>query len=158
MYRIGIGFDAHRLAEKRKLILGGVVIPHARGLIGHSDADVLTHAICDAILGSIGEGDIGVHFPDSDPAYKDISSLNLLNKVSDLLKTKGYEVVNIDAVVICEQPKISPYFTEIKKSLSQTLNICSDLINMKATTTEKMGFTGREEGISAKAAVLVKII
>lgn len=158
MYRIGLGFDAHKFSEKRKLILGGVEIPHTQGLSGHSDADVLSHAICDAILGSVGENDIGVHFPDSDPLYKNISSLKLLNEVSLLLNSKGYEIVNIDTVVICERPKLSSYFAEIKKSLSKTLKILSDQINIKATTTEKMGFTGREEGISAKAAVLVKII
>lgn len=158
MYKIGLGFDAHRLSKGKKLILGGVEIPHTHGLEGHSDADVLTHAICDAILGSIGQGDIGIHFPDSDPAFKDISSLILLTKVTELLKTKGFAIVNIDSIVICEQPKISPHFLDIKCSLSETLKISSDLVNVKATTTEKMGFAGKMEGISAKAAVLVKII
>ncbi len=158
MYKIGLGFDAHRFCEEKKLILGGVEIPHSKGLEGHSDADVLTHAICDAILGSIGKGDIGQHFPDSDPEYKEISSLKLLIKVSEFLNLSGYEIVNIDTVVICEQPKISPFFSEIRKSISLTLKISSDQINIKATTTEKMGFTGRGEGISAKAATLVKII
>lgn len=158
MFRVGIGFDAHRFTSKKKLILGGVEIEGSRGLEGHSDADVLSHSICDAILGAISEGDIGMHFPDTDPGYKDISSIKLLTQVNEILKNKGFKIVNIDTVVVCEKPKISPYFSEIREILSKTLNTDPEVINIKATTTEKMGFTGREEGISAKAVVLVKII
>lgn len=158
MFRVGIGFDAHRFTSKKKLILGGVEIEGSRGLEGHSDADVLSHSICDAILGAISEGDIGMHFPDTDPGYKDISSIKLLTQVNEILKNKGFKIVNIDTVVVCEKPKISPYFSEIREILSKTLKTNPEVINIKATTTEKMGFTGREEGISAKAVVLVKII
>ena len=157
MYRIGIGFDAHRFTKNRKLIIGGIHIESSMGLEGHSDADVLCHAICDAALGAAGEGDIGVHFPDSDPSYRDISSTLLLSEVDTLLKKKGFEIVNIDSVLICEKPKISPYFEKIRKNLSELLNLDRDTVNIKATTTEKMGFTGREEGICAKAVVLAKI-
>ena len=157
MYRIGIGFDAHRFAKNRKLIIGGVQIESHMGLEGHSDADVLCHAICDAALGAAGEGDIGIHFPDTDPSYRDISSTVLLSEVNSLLKKKGFAIVNIDSVVICEKPKISPYFAKIRKNLSGLLDLAQDTVNIKATTTEKMGFAGREEGICAKAVVLVKI-
>lgn len=157
MYRIGIGFDAHRFAKDRMLVIGGVQIESSMGLEGHSDADVLCHAICDAALGAAGEGDIGVHFPDNDPSYRDISSTLLLSRVNTLLKKKGFVIVNIDSVVICEKPKISPYFEKIRKNLSGLLDLDPDTVNIKATTTEKMGFTGREEGICAKAVVLVKI-
>lgn len=157
MYRIGIGFDAHRFAKDRMLVIGGVQIESSMGLEGHSDADVLCHAICDAALGAAGEGDIGVHFPDTDPSYRDISSTLLLSRVNTLLKKKGFVIVNIDSVVICEKPKISPYFEKIRNNLSGLLDLDPDTVNIKATTTEKMGFTGREEGICAKAVVLVKI-
>lgn len=158
MFRIGIGFDAHRFTSEKKLVLGGVEIEHSMGLEGHSDADVLSHSICDAILGAMSEGDIGLHFPDTDPAYKDISSVKLLSSVNSLLSKKGFAIVNIDTVVICEKPKISPYFSKMKEALGNVLKINPGNINIKATTTEKMGFTGRGEGISAKAVVLVKII
>ena len=155
MYRIGIGYDAHRLVKGKKLILGGVEIPYDYGLDGHSDADVLTHAICDSLLGSIAKGDIGKHFPDDDIKYKDISSLNLLLEVNKLLNDEGCKIVNIDSTIICQEPKLSPYIDDIRKNLSSTLGISLDNIGVKATTTEKMGFVGRNEGIAAKAIALI---
>ena len=156
MCKIGIGFDAHRLAKNKKLILGGVEISFDLGLVGHSDADVLTHAICDAILGAIGEGDIGTHFPDSDPKYKGISSLKLLSEILSLSNSKGFQLINIDSVVICERPKIAPYIDGIKKKISDISEIPTDSIGVKATTSDGMGFTGRREGIAAYAVVLLK--
>ena len=156
MYRIGNGFDAHVFAKDKKLVLGGIEIDYEYGLSGHSDADVLSHAICDALLGAVNVGDLGKHFPDSDIKYKNISSLELLKKASEILSQSLYEIVNIDSTVICEKPKLSKYVNEIQDSISVTLNISSQQISVKATTTDKLGFTGREEGIAAQAVVLIK--
>jgi 2-C-methyl-D-erythritol 2,4-cyclodiphosphate synthase len=156
MYRVGIGFDAHRFSRERKLIIGGVEILFELGLEGHSDADVLTHAICDAVLGAIGEGDIGAHFPDSDPRYKGISSLTLLEKVLELSNSKGFKVENIDSVVVCERPKLAAYVPQIKKKLASVTEVPEESLGIKATTTDGMGFTGRDEGIAAYAVVLMK--
>lgn len=156
MYRIGNGFDVHRFEKDRKLILGGVEIPHELGLAGHSDADVLLHAICDAILGAVGENDIGHHFPDTDPDYKNISSIAILKETEKILKSKDYAVVNIDTVIICQKPKLAPFIDPMKNSISKTLDISADQVGVKATTTEHLGFTGREEGIAATAIVLIK--
>jgi 2-C-methyl-D-erythritol 2,4-cyclodiphosphate synthase len=153
--RIGIGYDVHRLVSGRSLVLGGVTIPHDKGLEGHSDADVLLHAICDAILGAAGMGDIGVHFPDSDPAYKNISSLILLSHTWKIVKKKYGKIVNIDVTVFAESPKISPYTESMKQAISQILNISFDQINIKATTTEGLGFVGKQEGIAAMSVALV---
>ena len=158
MYRIGNGFDVHRFEKDRKLILGGVEIPHEWGLVGHSDADVVLHAISDAILGAVGEKDIGTHFPDTDPEYKDISSTTILGKTDQILKSKDYEIVNIDTVIICQQPKLAPFIDLMKINISNALGILADQIGVKATTTEHLGFTGREEGIAATAIVLIKKI
>ncbi|MBW1972630.1 MAG: 2-C-methyl-D-erythritol 2,4-cyclodiphosphate synthase [Spirochaetes bacterium] len=154
--KIGIGFDVHPFAKGKELILGGEKIPFPKGLSGHSDADVLVHAICDAILGAIGEGDIGVHFPDNDPRYKDISSLKLLKDVTEMMKKKGFIISNLDSIIVAQKPKFFPYFMKMKNNLSSILNINKDLINIKATTTEKLGFIGREEGIAAYCVVLLK--
>lgn len=158
MYRTGIGFDAHRFSGEKKLILGGVEIPFELGLEGHSDADVLTHAICDALLGAVGERDIGSHFPDKDPKYKGISSLVLLKETLAVLSSKGFNVENIDSVVVCENPKLQPYISRIKKSLVSIIDIPEEFLGIKATTTDGMGFAGRGEGIAAYAVVLVKKI
>ncbi len=158
MYRIGNGFDVHRFEKDRKLILGGVEIPHEWGLVGHSDADVVLHAITDAILGAVGEKDIGTHFPDTDPEFKDISSTTILGKADQILKSKDYEIVNIDTVIICQQPKLAPFIDLMKINISNALGILADQIGVKATTTEHLGFTGREEGIAATAIVLIKKI
>ena len=154
--KIGLGYDAHRFAAGRPLILGGVAIPYHLGLAGHSDADVLSHAIGDAFLGAVGAGDLGRHFPDHDPAFKDISSLLLLQKIMEIVRQRGYQPVNLDAVVVCEAPRLGPYFQEMIARLAPILGLDSEDLNLKATTTEKMGFTGRGEGISAYAVVLVK--
>jgi 2-C-methyl-D-erythritol 2,4-cyclodiphosphate synthase len=156
MHRVGIGFDAHRFLKGRKLILGGVEIPYELGLEGHSDADVLTHAICDALLGAIGEGDIGTHFPESDSKYKGISSLVLLKETLTLLNLKGNRVENIDSVVVCEEPKLKPYISQIKKRLASIIGVPEEFLGIKATTTDGMSFTRRGEGIAAYAVVLVK--
>ena len=153
--RTGIGYDVHRLDPERRLILGGVCIPHTAGLLGHSDADVLIHAVMDALLGAAGLGDIGRHFPDTDPAYKDISSIVLLTHVGHLLKEKGYTVGNIDAVIIAQRPRLSPYLAEMEKNIAAALETDVSLINIKATTEERLGFTGREEGIAAQAVCLI---
>jgi len=158
MYRIGNGFDVHRFEKDRKLILGGVEIPHEWGLVGHSDADVVLHAITDAILGAVGEKDIGTHFPDTGPEFKDISSTTILGKTGQILKSKDYEIVNIDTVIICQQPKLAPFIDLMKVNISNALGILADQIGVKATTTEHLGFTGREEGIAATAIVLIKKI
>lgn len=150
---IGIGYDVHAFADDRKLILGGVEIPHERGLLGHSDADVLIHAVMDALLGASGLGDIGVHFPDTDPQYKDISSLELLKKTKQLLSGHGFRIVNIDAVVIAQRPKIAPHILKMRENLAEVLKVSKTQINIKGTTTEGLGFAGREEGIAAQAAV-----
>lgn len=154
--RTGIGFDVHKLVSGRPLMLGGIEIEHEKGLAGHSDADVLVHAIMDSILGAAGLGDIGLHFPDDDPQYKDISSLELLERVGGLIKEKGFLILNIDSVVIAERPKISTYFSDMEKILSKTLKIDKISINIKATTTEGMGFCGRGEGIAAQAITLIE--
>ena len=154
--RIGIGYDVHKLVEGRDLILGGVKINHEYGLLGHSDADVLVHAIMDALLGAAALGDIGKHFPDSDDKYKGISSIELLIKTGELLKRNNYTVGNIDSVIIAQSPKLSPYINEMIKNISHALNIDSDLVSVKATTTEKLGFTGRGEGIACEAVCILK--
>jgi len=156
MYRIGIGFDAHRFSMGRKLVLGGVEIPFEFGLEGHSDADVLTHAICDAILGAIGESDIGSHFPDSDSRYKGVSSLVLLEQVRALSNSRDFKIENIDSTVVCERPKLSAYIPQMKEKLSSVIRVSEDSLGIKATTTDSMGFTGRGEGIAAYAVALVK--
>lgn len=153
--RIGHGYDVHRLVEGRKLILGGVDIPHSTGLLGHSDADVLIHAIMDALLGAAGLGDIGRHFPDNNPDYKDISSITLLEKVSSLLEEHLLAISNIDATVIAERPKLMPYIEEMRSNIAKALSIDIARINIKATTEEKLGFTGSLEGISAHAVCLL---
>ncbi|RKD33767.1 2-C-methyl-D-erythritol 2,4-cyclodiphosphate synthase [Thermohalobacter berrensis] len=149
--RVGIGYDVHRLVEGRKLILGGVEIKHNKGLLGHSDADVLIHAIMDSILGALGLGDIGKHFPDTDLKYKGISSLLLLKEVYKLLEEKGYRINNIDCVIVAQRPKLADYIDKMKENIADVLNTSKENINIKATTTEKLGFEGREEGISAQA-------
>ncbi|WP_422446998.1 2-C-methyl-D-erythritol 2,4-cyclodiphosphate synthase [Thermoanaerobacterium sp. DL9XJH110] len=154
--RIGIGYDAHRLVEGRKLVLGGVEIPFEKGLLGHSDADVLVHAINDALLGAAALGDIGRHFPDSDMKYRDISSLLLLKKVGQLLQQAGFVVVNIDSVICAERPRLAPYIEDMRKNIAETLNIAVEKVSVKATTTEGMGFEGRGEGISAQAVCMIK--
>lgn len=151
MSRVGTGYDVHRLTEGRKLILGGVEIPYEKGLLGHSDADVLLHAVMDALLGAAGMGDIGLHFPDSDPEYKGISSLRLLKKVGQMLSNRGYVINNIDATVIAQQPKLRPYISDMEKSVALVLGIPEDRVNIKATTEEGLGFTGALEGIAAQA-------
>lgn len=153
--RIGHGFDAHRLVAGRPLIMGGLEIPHALGLLGHSDADVLSHALCDAILGACGEGDIGRHFPDSDPQYKGISSIRLLAQVIWLAERKHFRLVNADITVVAEHPKLAPHFPAMRKIIAEACRVEPAAINLKASTTEKMGYTGREEGISAHAVVLM---
>lgn len=153
--RVGHGFDVHRLVEGRKCIIGGVEVPYSRGLDGHSDADVLLHAICDALLGAAGEGDIGKHFPPTDDRYKGIDSRMLLKAVVSLLADKGYLVSNIDATVICEAPKLSPHTQQMCTNVATDCGITLDQVNIKATTTEKLGFTGRGEGIAAEAVCLI---
>jgi 2-C-methyl-D-erythritol 2,4-cyclodiphosphate synthase len=154
--RVGLGYDAHRLVAGRPLILGGVAIPYHLGLLGHSDADVLSHAIGDALLGAVGAGDLGRHFPDKDPAYKDISSLVLLTKIIEIVRQRGYRPVNLDATVVCEAPRLTPHFPEMIAKLAQVLGLAPEDINLKATTTEHMGFAGKGEGMAAYAVVLVK--
>ncbi|MEJ2103011.1 MAG: 2-C-methyl-D-erythritol 2,4-cyclodiphosphate synthase [Ignavibacteriaceae bacterium] len=153
--RTGIGFDVHAFAEDRKLILGGIEIKHNKGLAGHSDADALLHAITDALLGSISLGDIGTHFPDDDPRYKNADSTVFLKKANELVRNRGYFINNIDAVVLLQQPKISPYIQKMKEKISKILDIGSERVSVKATTTEKLGFVGRGEGISVMATVLI---
>jgi 2-C-methyl-D-erythritol 2,4-cyclodiphosphate synthase len=155
-YRIGFGIDFHQLTEGRDLWLGGVKIPYSKGALGHSDADVLLHAVCDALLGALNLGDIGVHFPDTDPAYKNIDSKILLQKTYGLIKQKKYTVVNIDTTVCLEAPKIKPYSDAMRSVIASILEISTDDISIKATTTEKMGFVGRGEGLVAYANVLLK--
>jgi 2-C-methyl-D-erythritol 2,4-cyclodiphosphate synthase len=155
MIRIGTGYDVHRLQEGLPLWIGGVRIEHTHGLLGHSDADVLLHAICDALLGAAALGDIGKHFPDTDPAYKGISSLKLLAHVGVLLKEHGYSVGNIDSTVVAQRPKMAPYIPQMKQNIADTLGINIDQVSVKATTTEHLGFEGREEGISAQAVALL---
>lgn len=155
MFRIGQGYDVHRLVEGRDLWLCGVNVPHTLGLLGHSDADVAIHALCDALLGALALGDIGKHFPDSDPAYKGIDSRILLSKVMDLVRDNGYDVCNADVTIMAQKPKLAPHIQDMRASLAQTLNVGIDQVSVKATTTEKLGFEGREEGISAMAVCLI---
>jgi 2-C-methyl-D-erythritol 2,4-cyclodiphosphate synthase len=156
MFRVGIGYDAHRLEEGYKLVIGGVEIPYCKGLKGHSDADVLTHAVCDALLGALALGDLGQHFPDTDPRYAGISSLKLLSQVNRMVLSKGYKVVNLDAVVVAQEPKLAPYRLKMRENLASALGILTSQVSVKATTTERMGFEGRGEGISAQAVVLIQ--
>lgn len=158
MIRIGQGFDVHAFAEDRKLILGGIEIPHTKGLLGHSDADVLLHTIADAALGAIAAGDIGKHFPDTDPEFKDADSAKLLQHVYALVKAEGYELGNLDATVIAQAPKLRPYIDTIRARIAELLEADIEQINVKATTTEWLGFTGREEGIACQAVILLKRI
>ena len=154
-YRTGIGFDVHAFADNRKLIIGGIEIPHHKGLAGHSDADVLLHAITDALLGALALGDIGKHFPDTDEQFKDVDSAILLKKTYQLIKEKGYKIGNIDSVVALQEPKLAKYILQIQEKISSILEAGIDQISIKATTTEGLGFIGREEGISAFASVLI---
>ncbi len=154
--RIGLGYDVHRLVSNRPLVLGGVTIPFEKGLLGHSDADVLTHSICDALLGAAALGDIGEHFPDSDPAFKNRNSLLFLDQVGKMLANEGYEIVNIDATVIAEAPKISPYRQEMQHNISETLKIMPHQTLVKATTTEGLGTIGKGEGIASMCVALLK--
>ncbi|PID27239.1 MAG: 2-C-methyl-D-erythritol 2,4-cyclodiphosphate synthase [Candidatus Cloacimonadota bacterium] len=156
MFRIGNGYDVHKVCDNRKLILGGVEIPWNRGLLGHSDADVLLHAIMDGMLGALCLGDIGKHFPDTDEKYRGISSIKLLKEVNSLVKDKGYSIVNIDAVVMAEKPKLRPFIDLIRETISKELKIDVGCVSVKATTTEKLGFVGREEGIASSAVILLK--
>jgi 2-C-methyl-D-erythritol 2,4-cyclodiphosphate synthase len=153
--RIGHGYDVHRLVEGRKLIMGGVDIPWEKGLLGHSDADVLLHAISDAVLGAIGEGDIGKHFPDTDPAYKGADSMKLLEHVMKLAEKRGYTLGNLDATIIAQKPKMAPHIQAMRENIARVMNAGVDQVNVKATTEEGLGFTGSGEGISANAVVLM---
>ena len=154
-YRIGIGFDVHAFADNRKLIIGGVDIPSEKGLAGHSDADVLLHAICDALLGSISAGDIGLHFPDTDPQYKNADSITLLKHVYNLVQNKGYTLGNVDAMITAQRPKLSTYIPVMQRNIADVFQTEIENISIKATTTEKLGFVGREEGLSALASVII---
>ena len=156
MIRIGQGYDVHRLVEGRPLVLGGVTVDHEKGLEGHSDADVLIHSLCDALLGAAGKGDIGQHFPDNDKQYQGIDSRILLREVASQLATAHWSVVNADLTIIAQAPKLAPYLPEMKQKLATDLDIGAELVNIKATTTEFLGFTGREEGIAAMAVVLIE--
>lgn len=156
MFRIGNGYDVHVLTEGRKLILGGVEIPHTKGVLGHSDGDVLIHAIMDALLGALSLGDIGLHFPDTEEEYRRISSLLLLKKIKELVQEKGYRVGNIDATIALQKPKLRPYIDTMREKIANILEIDVDRVSIKATTEEKLGFTGREEGIKAYAVTLLE--
>lgn len=156
--RVGMGYDVHKLVEGRKLILGGVEIPHTLGLLGHSDADVLLHAVMDALLGAAALGDIGKHFPDTDERYKGISSLKLLKHVGELLEQENYVIENIDATVIAQRPKLCPYIEQMEQNIADTLHIEKNQVNVKATTEEHLGFTGREEGIASNAICMISTI
>ena len=156
MYRIGQGFDVHNLVENRPLIIGGITIPYERGLMGHSDADVLLHTVADALLGALSLGDIGHHFPDTDPAFKDADSSKLLEHVFSLIKKEGYELVNADCTIMAQAPKMAPYVVQMKEHISKILETDSKNVNVKATTTEKLGFVGRGEGIASQVVVLLK--
>ena len=155
MMRIGHGYDVHRLVEDRALILGGVEIPHTKGLLGHSDADVLTHAVMDALLGAAGLWDIGHAFPDTDPAYKGISSLLLLERVMEMLRAKGFSVGNIDATILAQKPKLAPHVSLMRENIARIVGVDAGLVNIKATTEEGLGFTGTEQGIAAHAVALL---
>lgn len=154
--RIGFGYDVHQLVKDRKLIIGGIDIPFEKGLLGHSDADVLVHSVMDSILGALALGDIGKHFPDTDEKYKDISSILLLSKVHELMKEHGYSIGNIDSTIAAQRPKLAPYIESMREKIANTLHTSIDNVNIKATTTEKLGFVGREEGISSYTVVLLK--
>jgi 2-C-methyl-D-erythritol 2,4-cyclodiphosphate synthase len=154
-YRTGIGYDIHRLVEERKLFIGGIEIPYIKGLLGHSDADVLLHAICDALLGAIAEGDIGEHFPDTDPKYHNISSVELLKAVNGMVKNKGFAIGNIDAVVIAEEPVLSPFKKQIRQKISEILDIKGECVNVKAKTNEGMDDIGKKEAIASYAVATV---
>ena len=153
--RTGIGYDVHRLGAGRRLVLGGVEVPHDTGLIGHSDADVLLHAICDALLGAAALGDIGQLFPDNDPQYKDIDSTLLLGRVAQRLRDKGWQIGNVDSVVIAQRPKLAPYIPQMRTVIARVLGVDTDSVSVKATTTEHLGFAGREEGIAALATTTI---
>jgi 2-C-methyl-D-erythritol 2,4-cyclodiphosphate synthase len=155
-FRVGIGYDVHRLVENRSLIIGGVKIDYPLGLLGHSDADVLIHAIIDSLLGAIGKGDIGSHFPDTDNCFKNINSIELLKKTNIILKNEGYNIINIDSVIVAQKPKMSPYIKDMIYNISKTLDISTGIVNIKATTEEGLGFTGKELGISSKAICMVE--
>lgn len=155
-YRIGMGYDVHPFAENRPLILGGITIRHQQGLAGHSDADCLVHAICDALLGAIAAGDLGRHFPDSDPQYKDVESLLLLKKVGAMVEQRGFKIANIDATIVAQAPQLAPYHLQMEEKIANTVRVEHEQVNVKATTTEKLGFIGRGEGIAAYAIVLVE--
>ena len=158
MMRIGHGYDVHRLVEERKLILGGVDIPYEKGLLGHSDADVLTHAVMDALLGAAGLGDIGKHFPDTDPTYKGADSLKLLDHVMEVLRENGWQVGNVDATVIAQRPKLAGFIPQMRENLAARMGVAPGQVNVKATTEEKLGFTGSGEGIAAHAVCLLTAI
>jgi len=155
-YRIGMGYDVHPFAERRPLILGGLTIPYHQGLAGHSDADCLVHAICDALLGAISEGDLGRHFPDSDPRYKDVESLLFLQRVVEIVGRKGFRISNIDATIVAQAPQLAPYRPQMEEKIAQTVGVERGQVNVKATTTEGLGSIGRGEGIAAYAVVLVE--
>ena len=154
--RVGIGYDVHRLVQDRPLVLGGVTIPHDKGLLGHSDADVLVHAACDALLGAAGMGDLGEHFPDSDETFRGIFSIELLKRCRQLVDESGFGIVNLDGVIMAQAPKLSPYRKGMEKSMAEALGLPADRINVKATTTEGLGFVGRQEGIAAQCVVLIE--
>jgi 2-C-methyl-D-erythritol 2,4-cyclodiphosphate synthase len=154
--RIGIGYDVHQLVTGRKLVLGGVAIPFEKGLFGHSDADVLIHAVCDALLGAAGLGDIGLHFPDTDPEYKDISSIKILVKTYELISSKNFKIINLDSTIFADAPKISPYREAMQKNIARTIEIEPDCVNVKATSFEGLGMIGKGEGIGAMCVVLIQ--
>lgn len=156
--RVGTGYDVHRLVEGRPLVIGGVKIPYSKGLLGHSDADVLLHALCDALLGAAALGDIGLHFPDHDERFKDISSLLLLSRVGEMLYRREYRIVNIDSTIVAQEPRLAPYMQQMRENIAQALNITLEQVNVKATTTEGLGFEGTGEGMSAQAIVLLENI
>lgn len=156
MFRIGQSSDIHQLAEGRRLILGGVEIEHTKGLVGHSDADALLHVVAEAVIGALGEGDLGKHFPDTDPQYKGISSLILLEHVTRLMEAKGYRIGNVDALIMIERPKMAPHISAMRKNIAAALRCGEDQVNVKATRGEKLGFVGREEGVLAQAVVLLE--
>lgn len=158
MLRIGNGYDVHKLVEGRKLILGGIEIPHTKGVLGHSDGDVLIHAIMDAMLGALALGDIGQHFPDNDNQYKDIDSSLLLEKVATLIKNRGYRIVNLDSIIVLQKPKVKPYIESMREKISKILQIEKEQVSVKATTEEKLGFTGDESGVKSYCVVLLQKI
>jgi len=156
--RIGTGYDVHCLVSGRKLVLGGITIPFEKGLLGHSDADVLVHSMCDALFGAAGLGDIGLHFPDTDPQFKDIYSMKLLARTYEMLRVRGYSIINIDSTIFAEKPKISPYRKEMQDNIAKTIEIAPDCVNIKATTTEGLGMIGKGEGIGAMSIALIEKI